>query len=361
MSASDSPFAPDWASPPGETILDLLDEKDLTRGQLAARLSERETFVDRLITGEAELTDRVARVLEEVLGASTRFWIAREDNYRREIARLDSSVTESDWAQRLPWKEMVAFGWLHTDDISPQGIARAAFNYFGVRNLSEWRTRYGNVATAAGFRRSTAFAAKTESTAVWLRQGEIIAAQARYPDWDADRFRAKLSYFRGLTRISDPAKFIPELTAAAMECGVCVAIVRAPTGCPVSGAARFLSPQLALIQLSFRYLSDDHFWFTFFHEAGHLLLHGHTTLHLEGSTPISHREEDEANAFAGDILVPPAMRPAMMALPLNGREVVRFATKLGIAPGIVVGQMQHASQITRRQLNELKRRYAWPD
>ncbi len=122
---------------------------------------------------------------------------------------------------------------------------------------------------------------------------------------------------------------------------------------------RFLSLTRPMILLSFRYLSDDQFWFTFFHEAGHLVLHGDRCIFLEGDDTLSTEEEDEANAFAANVLIPPELQAEMLRLPLNGRAVMRFVRKVGISPGIVVGQLQHYGCFRRNQLNNLKRRYTW--
>jgi Zn-dependent peptidase ImmA (M78 family) len=113
--------------------------------------------------------------------------------------------------------------------------------------------------------------------------------------------------------------------------------------------------------LSFRYVSDDHFWFTFFHEAGHLLLHDTKTLFLEGGDLCSGKEEQEANDFASNVLVAPEDQRAMRALPVDGRAVMRFARQIGVSPGIVVGQLQHLGIFTRRQLNNLRVRYSWAE
>jgi Zn-dependent peptidase ImmA (M78 family) len=114
-----------------------------------------------------------------------------------------------------------------------------------------------------------------------------------------------------------------------------------------------------MILLSFRYLSDDHFWFTFFHEAGHLVLHGDRCIFLEGDDTLTTEEEDAANAFAADTLIPPEYQAEMLRLPLNGRDVMRFARKVGVSPGIVVGQLQHYGRFRQNQLNNLKRRFTW--
>jgi Zn-dependent peptidase ImmA (M78 family) len=135
--------------------------------------------------------------------------------------------------------------------------------------------------------------------------------------------------------------------------------VRGPQGCRASGAVRFLTPTRALIQLSFRYLSDDHFWFTFFHEAGHILLHEKGRLFVEGVATNTPREESEANQFAVDTLIPQELRKEFSNLRAHTFEVIRFASKAGISPGIVVGQLQHLQIIPPNRLNRLKRRFSW--
>jgi len=138
-----------------------------------------------------------------------------------------------------------------------------------------------------------------------------------------------------------------------------VVVARAPKGCRASGATRFLTPDKALIVLSFRYRTDDQFWFTFFHEAGHLILHAEDALFLEDESEVTAAEEAEANEFAARILVPMAFLPELMILRPGVKEIVGFARKIGVSPGIVVGQLQHLGRVKRDRLNGFKRRYRW--
>ena len=166
---------------------------------------------------------------------------------------------------------------------------------------------------------------------------------------------------RRLTRTKDPKRFIPELIRRCAECGVAVAVVRAPAGCRASGATRFLSPDRALLLLSFRYLSDDQFWFTFFHELGHLLLHGETELFLEDLDVSGEKDkyESEANSFAESLIIPPEFKRDLTEVRLEMRSLVRLAHKIGVSAGLVVGQLQHSGRIPQRHFNGLKVRYDW--
>ncbi len=115
-----------------------------------------------------------------------------------------------------------------------------------------------------------------------------------------------------------------------------------------------------MLVLSFRYRSDDQFWFTFFHEAAHLLLHRPGTLFLEGGdSDASTSEEREANDFAASVLVPPAHQDELLSICDNLDSILRFASRAGVAPGLIVGQLQHKGLLGRDRLNRLKRRYSW--
>jgi Zn-dependent peptidase ImmA (M78 family) len=122
-----------------------------------------------------------------------------------------------------------------------------------------------------------------------------------------------------------------------------------------------LNSDLALIQLSLRYKWDDHFWFTFFHEAGHVLLHGKREVFLEESEAAPEQQkEDEANRFASEFLIPRAtMRAFTTRTVYSYADVEAFAARIGIAPGIVVGQLQNRGQLPHSHLNRLKRKFVW--
>jgi Zn-dependent peptidase ImmA (M78 family) len=300
----------------------------------------------------------IARRLERVLGGTVEFWMLRDFQYREDVARLHKE--DEELVAELPLGDMIKFGWLGPVPHPADELA-ACLRFFDVPSVQVWRDAYAGVQDIVAFRTSPSFDSSPAAVAAWLRQGEIEAEAIECGPWDSMQFQGSLAGIRSLTRRKDPAKFVPELQQRCAEHGVGVAVVRAPTGCRASGATRFISEQKALLLLSFRYLSDDHFWFTFFHEAGHLVLHGTKRLFLEGTDTPDSAEEQEANDFAARILIPDEFLPALLTLPTDPRRVIRFATRVGVSPGIVVGQLQHHGRIRHNQLNSLKRRYRWSE
>lgn len=362
-------FRPEWASAPGETIADVLAERNLSIDDLARLMEYTREEARDLVEGRATISIGIARRLEQSLGASVEFWMSRDYQYREDISRLHEA--EQNWLRDLPIGDMIKFGWLSPTP-HPSNEAAACLSFFGVSSIASWRQGYGGLQHMAAFRTTRAFDARPGAVAAWLRRGEAEAGRIETKPWDASQFQDSLSELRSLTRRRDPGHFIAELQKRCAETGVAVVVVRAPAGCRASGAVRFLTPNKALVQLSFRYLSDDQFWFTFFHEAGHLLLHreriallearrGDRCGLLEGADPLSDAEEQEANDFAARTLIPPGFRVGLENVPLDPRAVIRFSIRLGVSPGVVVGQLQHLGRLAPSRLNRLKRRYRWED
>lgn len=356
--SSESAFQPLWASPPGETIAELLRRKKIDFASFASDLGESEDDAYSLISGASGIDHATAERLRDIVGGSVSFWLKREAQYREDVARLRNSEDAANWLKLLPLRDMAAFGWIKRfRDKAEQ--TKECLRFFGVPDIKTWRSNVLPVQSVVAFRASNTVASSPSAVSAWLRQGEVIASTDKCARWNSKKFAALLPEIRSLTRVKNPEIFLPKLKELCDSCGVAVVVLRAPTGCRVSGATRFLSDGKALLLLSFRYRSDDHFWFTFFHEAGHLLLHDNTALFVEGANLISTAEEEEADRFSERVLIPAEYREEMLALPLDRWKIARFARKIGISPGIVVGQLQHSGHFPHDQMNRFKVRYVW--
>ena len=128
----------------------------------------------------------------------------------------------------------------------------------------------------------------------------------------------------------------------------------------MSGAARWLTPEKALIQLCLRYNTDDQYWFSFFHEAGHILLHGKKDVFVDDGSRASSHKEKAADTFAADFLIPGTELGAFFEnKPINEQTVTLFANQIAISPSIVIGRLQHDELISFNRLNHLKHHFEW--
>jgi Zn-dependent peptidase ImmA (M78 family) len=187
--------------------------------------------------------------------------------------------------------------------------------------------------------------------------GELAAEPIECKAYDADRFRYALKNLRGLS-IRSPSIWQDKMVAACAAAGVAVAFIPAIPGAGVSGMTKWLSKDKALIQLSNLYKNDGSFWFTFFHEAGHVLLHGKKDIFLEGNEPSEDQKEREADQFARNLLIP--RDRARELRHLRGADAIKsFAKSIGISPGIVVGRLQNDGLAFRSAYNPLKKKVEW--
>jgi plasmid maintenance system antidote protein VapI/Zn-dependent peptidase ImmA (M78 family) len=356
-------FYPNWISSPGATVLDILIERNCSVAEFAAATHRSSYDVAQLLTGVASLKPDWADDLVATIGASKDFWLRREAQYRREIARLSADADHrclSKWLNELPINDMIRNGWIEQADTAEE-LAHKALAFFGVPSVPAWRHTYGNVLDAAAYRTSLAYEVHPGAEATWLRQGEIQARAIDCAPWSKQRFVCALPKIRELTCEPDPSVFLPKLEAICAQAGIALVITRAPAGSRASGATKFIAEDKALMLLSFRYLSDDQFWFTVFHEAGHLVLHTDKGLFLEGSDFGSEAAENEADVFAQEHLFSGGNYDALSTVPLNKFSIGRLARRAGVSPGIVVGQLQKIGRTSHKYFNYMKVRYAWPD
>ena len=366
---SDHVFSPNWVSAPGDTITDILEERGLSVAEFSEQVGYSPGEAAAVLEGRAAISIEMAERLEEVLGGSTAFWMRRDFDYREDAARI--SRGDRAWLEELPLTDMVRFGWLQPP--RPEYESAACLRFFDVPSIEAWRRKYARVLGMTALRTSETFDSTPASVTAWLRQGELEAGDGPGMAWNPERLEQSLPEIRKLTRVSSPARFLPQLRSICEESGVSLAVVPAPRGCRASGAARLTDSGHALIQLSFRYRTDDHFWFTFFHEVGHLLLHaggGPVTdgpdepawiLDGEGGLWADAEVEDEANQFAEEVLVPPDSKDELLSMRCTSDQVIRFGRSVGISAGIVVGQLQYLGRLRHNQLNRLKRRFSWED
>ncbi len=360
--ASLAEFAPDWIASPGDTIADVLEERGWTQVELAKRTGFTAKHINQLLKGDAPITQDTAAKLEKVLGSTVRFWVGLDTQYREQLARRDELTfleRESGWLKELPLADMIRFGWVPKVAIKAMQV-RECLKFFAVSDVAAWRATYS--APVAAYRAAPKLKRVGPSVAAWLREGERKAAELRCADYDKVKFEKALVEIRSLTRIADPAKFLPDLKRLCAEGGVAVVIAPAPEGCPVSGATKWLAPTKALIMLSVRGKTDDKLWFTFFHEAGHLLKHGKslTFLDILGEAGLHATEEAEADVFARDFLVSASAYSTFAATGLfSTTRVQQFAKEQGISVGVVVGRLQFEGHIPFKNLNGLKVTYAW--
>lgn len=350
-------YVPDYAVAPGATLKEILDEKGISQTDFAVRAGLAEKTVSQIVNGVAPITYETAEKFELVLTVPAHFWNRRELAYREALAKTETTKrleVELEWLKEVPVKELKERGYIDPD-ADRASLVRLVLQFFGVSSVDAWRTAWGN--PAAQYRGQAAQERRPGYVAAWLRMGELQAEGIETMPFDAEEFKHALADVRAMSTMpaSQWAKSVPSRFAVA---GVAVVFTKEIPNAAVSGATRWLTKDKALIQVSLKFKSDDQVWFTLIHEAGHILKHGKKQIFVEFGLRNDTEDEREANEFARDVLIPPEYANRLPYLRTK-EQVMEFAKTIGIAPGIVVGRLQHDELIHPGLFNDLKRKLTW--
>ncbi|MDR3176179.1 MAG: HigA family addiction module antidote protein [Desulfovibrio sp.] len=353
-------FSPDWVPHPGISIQEVIDDREMTQSELARRMGRTSKFVNELMKGSASLSEETALQLEKVLGVRAGFWLSLERQYKlykAEEAERESLARQEEWASSFPVAGMVKLGWIPKKR-EKSGIVKLLLEFFGVASPEAWGEIWGQGKLNVSYRSSQAFSSKATSVAAWLRFGQKIAIQKQIPPFNRNSFRQEIESIRGLAGYTDVKIFVPRLQEICQQCGVIVLFVPKLPGTVLSGAAHWFGGK-PIIQLSLCHKSNDHLWFSFFHEMKHILSHSSKEIYINERTNDS-PEEIQANKFAMNTLIPEEKYRIFISN-WNGNisGIKSFASSVDIAPGIVVGRLQHDKRLPMTIGNELKIRYDW--
>lgn len=270
------------------------------------------------------------------------------------------------WANNFPLKEMKRLNFSLPNAAS---VAEMVLGFFGVSSPEGWQAEWQ--ASPIAFRQTRVFDVRKEAVAAWVREAELIAKQIPLAEFNEAKFRGSLNQLRKLTR-EEANTGLTRAQEICSDCGVALVLVPELPRTRISGCARWLNYKHAMVGLTPRYKSGEQLWFTFFHEVGHILLHGdRQTFVVDNAVgemgddvvdPDMKKYEEEADRFAADTLIPPlelAKLPLDKPEKLTNELIEEFAKSIGIHPGIVIGRLQHDQVLEHWQGNKLKQPLEW--
>jgi len=368
--SSTSAYAPDFIVTPGEILEETLETKTIAKGDFAKRTGLSMKTISLILAGKAPILPETALQFERVLGVSAEIWTNLESRYRLDLAKKTERAQDEEltqWVKNFPRLELAKRGAIPTE-AKGAGAGRAILSFFGVGSTHTWNELYGSIgcaphsgasvrAAAVSFRKAASVKPKQPLLASWLRLAELAAQECKTESFDKRIFERAVREARSLTA-EDPKVFFPRLLELCARSGVAFVLVPAIPGCGAYGATRWLTKGKALLALSNLRKSDDQFWFSFFHEAGHLILHDKDTTFIEGLDCSIEIQEEEANVFARELLIDKSEWLSFIRTGIFYPEaIIRFASHIGIAPGIVLGALQHDKLIKPDWHNSLKRKF----
>jgi HTH-type transcriptional regulator / antitoxin HigA len=353
----DTNFSPNYSVHPGETILDVLNQLNMSQKELSIRISLTEKHISEIIRGVSPVTPETAIKLENVLGISASFWLNLQKNFDELLARneLEKRITgDLGYTDSFPYVAMAKLSWV------PKATSKLdrtinLMRFFGVDDLTSIKTLH-----YVAFRRSNKHKTSPEALAAWLRKGEIEANKIQTEIYDKKKLLEALPGIRALTK-KNPNEYMEELHDILTGCGIALVVLHELPKTCIHGAAKWLSPNKALVQLSIRYRFADIFWFSLFHEIGHILQGGKKDSFIdEAGKGEKVPEEIEADSFAQEALIPKESYKSFIEKgTFSVPAIEELANKINVDKGVIVGRLQHEGIIKFSEKNHLRSRYTW--
>lgn len=343
-------FTPTIVFHPAETLKEKLAEMGLSIKEFAFRTGKPEKTIIAVLNEESSLTPEMAVLFENVTKISASFWINKQARYNEYIARKkqEEELSNSlEWAKEFPYSQMAKYNWVPpTRKIEEK--TQYLLSFFGVATHTGWEKLYMESELKVAAYTSLKQTHKAHSISAWLRQGEIEARSIAVLQFDIKRLKENIPAMRKLM-VEQPHDFFFQLQKLCLEAGVILLFTPKLPNVPLSGSTRWIN-DTPVVQLTARYNQNDRFWFTFFHELGHVILHGKKYISLENVdfAAADTQKEQQAHDFAVKHTFSKEQEQKLLQehqSSISTSEIVNYAREFNTHPAIIIGRLQYLKLI----------------
>jgi len=333
--------------PPGEFIKEELEARNWTQVELAEIIGRLPSLVNELVLGKRPISPEIAKALGEAFDTSAQYWMNLEIAYQLWRTQDTDNVISrrAKLYQIAPIKEMIKRHWIEPSE-NIEVLEKRVMRFFEVDNLGK-AIEYPHAA-----RRGTQEILPSHKA--WLFRAKQLAYAVHAKSFSNQSFKNGLTQLKMLLTSVPEIRHVPKILA---ESGIRFIIAEHLPQTRIDGVTFWLNERTPVIVLSLRFDRIDGFWYTLAHELGHVKrrdglkditldtdLVGDETQILEQIT----ETEAQADIFATEFLVThSALNDFILRIhPLYGKQkIVNFAKRIGVHPGIVVGQLQFRKEI----------------
>ncbi|MCD6578349.1 HigA family addiction module antidote protein [bacterium] len=341
---------PDYAVHPGETLREKLKELNMNPKEFAIRTGKPLKTISNVLNGKSSITPEMAVKFEKVLGIPANFWMKKQANYNEYVAR-DNQKKEveksKDWVKKFPYSKLVCLGYIEPAK-KLEEKAEKLLSFFNVSNYEAWENIYLNQKVPLFFRISLKHTKDPYALSALLRIGEKEASKIEAKTYDKKKLKDILPGLKSVM-CSESNDFLIKIQEYCASAGVKVVYTPNLPKTVINGVVRWINDN-PVVQMTDRFKRYDIFWFSLFHELGHVLLHGNKkNIFLEEIEKVKDNDkfENEANDFASDFLLRKEQFEEIMGkLTSKSRteneilEIIKsFANNFGTHKDIIIGRI----------------------
>jgi len=345
---------------PGETLAEVLEDRDMTQRELAIRTGMTEKHISTVIHGQKGISAAFAKKLEYALGIEASFWMNLQANYDRELLEFEelNNISEEEITVLKNLKEVIEcwsqFEWLDID-ANPASMVLDLRKIFGISNLLDTPKMSYSAAYRAQMKNSNV---DPYVLFAWQRMCELLTRSNDIAEEvDLDKLREKIPEIKATMsmRANQIQRQLKDIFA---ECGIAFRVVPNFKGAPVQGFIKRTEDGILILCLTLRQKFADIFWFTLFHEIAHIL-NGDAKNNFVDFDSVSDKMEDRADLMAGEMLIVPEAYEEFLIEEgyKSSTGIEKFAKTQKIPKFIVLGRLMK-EELIPWSANE-RPRYVW--
>lgn len=356
-------ISPELVIHPGETISDILEERNITQKELAQRAGVSEAFLSDVIRGKKDISKGLAMGLEYALGVPSSFWLNLQANYDAELLTLQEESTVQEEERHILTKlhEVVEYlkkkRCIATDATQEQTILNVR-KYLQISSLKSLSC----LAPSGAFRMSEKATIDPYVLGAWLCLCKVQSSAHRpIQRFDPAKVSELVSEIKGIM-CGQCDNLQAALTSLFAEYGIDFSIVHNFRGAPVQGYIDYKDDGTYQMVVTIRGAFADIFWFSLLHELGHIvngdIIKPGRFIDAEGAE--NARREKKADDFACCALLNPDDYKSFVAAS-NYRlwNIEDFARSQNVPLYIVIGRLQKEGRIPYSWYANYKVKYKW--
>lgn len=350
----------EFISHPGDTLFELLQQYGISQKELSIKTQTSEKHINEIINGKKSITVSFAKKLENVFKPSASFWINRQNIYDERIESIrvieNISQEEKDIVSLFPVQELSKYGYIKAGRNIVENVLSLR-KFAATSNLLETPNVLNYMLAGVSFKKDkTSSKSNDYKLYSWLRMCQIETESTYNPNnYDEKKLKESLPKIKELSLLEDFSIAYERLISILYECGINFKIVKNFKSLPVQGFIKTVNNNVSLCT-TIKWHREDVFWFTLFHEIGHLLSKRNSYAFID----FQDDEEAKANNFARDYLVSTTSY-SELEQNISERSIKRCAKTNNVCPAIVVGRLEKEKKILPNQYKYLIRQIVFAE
>ena len=347
---------------PGYYVAEIIEDMEISQNEFATRLGTTGKNISKLVNGQINLSNELAKKLSVMLGTSLEMWLNLQKTYEQKLVEIECEKDfdeQESVARLIDYSYFVKFAGIPNTKHIREKVQNLC-KYFMISDLRILREPDFLVNFRTGI--SNVEEKNIINSRAWIQTAINISKTIETKPFDAKKMVSFLPELRGMT-LQSPDTFYPRMKEIFSECGVAFVLLPHLKNSGVNGAVKWINSERVVLAMNNRGLYADKFWFSLFHEIKHVLQQKIKTTFISVDSVemqnFNDALEKEADDFSRNYLIPPdeflKFSPNKFT---SDEEICRFAKSIGIHPGIVAGRLQHEKIIPQNRCSKLKQKYS---